>query len=148
MGHHPRALALALRVSRDGGRAASRRFGAARLMTGRPPNTEALSLYRDCLRACRHFHWCNKEGEPWCGSPAPFFLFFLISPSRTVSRARRNDVLRESTRKEFEQARHEPDPLLVARLLVVGRQCLDSMVRKFEAAQRRIQSKIEDTRSR
>jgi len=124
MGHHPRALALALRVSRDGGRAASRRFGAARLMTGRPPNTEALSLYRDCLRACRHFHWCNKEGEPW------------------------NDVLRESTRKEFEQARQEPDPLLVARLLVVGRQCLDSMVRKFEAAQRRIQSKIEDTRSR
>ncbi|EGB06643.1 hypothetical protein AURANDRAFT_29152 [Aureococcus anophagefferens] len=47
-------------------------------------NPEALSLYRDILRASRHFHWADKEGEPW------------------------NVVLRASARKEFEQARDEP----------------------------------------
>ena len=35
-------------------------------------NPEALSLYRDILRASRHFHWADKEGEPWCvGIEAP-----------------------------------------------------------------------------
>lgn len=90
----------------------------------RGPNPEALSLYRDCLRASRHFHWADKNGEPW------------------------NVVLRRSTRDEFEQARNEPDPLIVARLLVVGRQCLDQTVGKFEAAQRRIALKVEQTRTR
>ena len=70
----------------------------------RPPSPEALSLYRDCLRAARHFHWADQNGEPW------------------------NVVLRRSTRKEFEQARDEPDPLMVARMLVVGRECLDKTV--------------------
>ncbi|KAH8066841.1 hypothetical protein JL721_8030 [Aureococcus anophagefferens] len=67
-------------------------------------NPEALSLYRDILRASRHFHWADKEGEPW-------------------------------TR-------------LVARMLVVGRECLDRTVRQFEEAQHRIQSKVENTRTR
>jgi hypothetical protein len=78
-------------------------------------------------------------------------------------------VLRASARKEFEQAREEParpaasarptdrarasppiaqDPLLVARMLVVGRECLDRTVRQFEEAQHRIQSKVENTRTR
>lgn len=57
-------------------------------------------------------------------------------------------VLRASARKEFEQARDEPDPLLVARMLVVGRECLDRTVRQFEEAQHRIQSKVENTRTR
>lgn len=47
------------------------------------PNREAIQLYRDILRACRHFHWCNDKGEPW------------------------NEVLRKNARKEFEEARHE-----------------------------------------
>eukprot|EP00904_Undaria_pinnatifida_P008825 jgi/Undpi1/5072/HiC_scaffold_19.g08424.m1 len=38
-------------------------------------------------------------------------------------------ILRESSRQEFEQARHETDPLVVARLLVVGRQCLNDTIR-------------------
>ena len=33
-------------------------------------------------------------------------------------------MLRDNARKEFEQARHETDPLIVARMLVVGRDCL------------------------
>ena len=90
----------------------------------RPQSPEALSLYRDCLRAARHFHWADQNGEPW------------------------NVVLRRSTRKEFEQARDEPDPLMVARMLVVGRECLDKTVRQFEAAQKRIEAKVAQTRTR
>ena len=66
----------------------------------RRPNIEALRLYRDILRRSRSFYWPNDKGEPW------------------------NKVLQESARKEFEQARHETDPLIVARLLVVGRDAL------------------------
>ena len=94
-------------------------------LAARRPNREALSLYREILRHCRRFHWCNDKGEPW------------------------NKLLKDSARKEFEQARDEPvglrassksqattlapdaqDPLLVARMLVVGRQCLDDTMRK------------------
>jgi hypothetical protein len=99
---------------------ATRQLGGLR----RPPLPEALSLYRDCLRTCRHFHWADARGEPW------------------------NAVLRRSTRKEFEQARDEPDPLMVAKMLVVGQECLDKTVRQFEAAQRRIEAKIAQTRTR
>ena len=66
----------------------------------RRPNIEALRLYRDILRRSRSFYWPNDKGEPW------------------------NKVLQESARKEFEQARYETDPLIVARLLVVGRDAL------------------------
>ena len=66
----------------------------------RRPNIEALRLYREILRRTRSFYWPNDKGEPW------------------------NKVLQESARKEFEQARHETDPLIVARMLVVGRDCL------------------------
>ncbi|CAN0010369.1 unnamed protein product [Choristocarpus tenellus] len=124
-------------------------------------NREAVHLYRDILRATRLFHWCNEKGEPW------------------------NRILRESSRKEFEQARYERvsfdssvfliqtfcssqdrlrsetsdintldsanlvtpevlhcdeadyicDPLVVARLLVVGRQCLNDTVRGVRASE-------------
>eukprot|EP00953_Heterococcus_sp_UTEX-ZZ885_P032742 17082-Heterococcus_DN1.PRE.1 len=49
----------------------------------RPVNREALHLYRDILRSCKRFHWCNEKGEPW------------------------SELLRQSARKEFEQAREE-----------------------------------------
>ena len=52
----------------------------------------------------------------------------------------------------IDRARASPpiaqDPLLVARMLVVGRECLDRTVRQFEEAQHRIQSKVENTRTR
>ena len=57
-------------------------------------------------------------------------------------------VLRASARKEFEQARHEPDPLVVARLLVVGRDCLMQTEDKFNAMERGIVDKVDNTRSR
>ncbi|CAN0142696.1 unnamed protein product [Ectocarpus sp. 12 AP-2014] len=87
-------------------------------------NREAIRLYREILKATRLFHWCNEKGEPW------------------------GEILRESSRKEFEQARHETDPLVVARLLVVGRQCLNDTIRGLEKTERRIADKITETRSR
>ena len=33
-------------------------------------------------------------------------------------------MLKESARKEFEQARYETDPIIIARLLVVGHDCV------------------------
>jgi hypothetical protein len=55
---------------------------------------------RDILRTAKHFYWCNDDGEQW------------------------SVILKESARKEFETARSERDPLIVARLLVVGQQAL------------------------
>ncbi|CAN0014204.1 unnamed protein product, partial [Chrysoparadoxa australica] len=40
--------------------------------------------------------------------------------------------LRKSASKEFEQRRNEADPLIIARLLVVGRQCLNEALYKFD----------------
>ncbi|CAN0057345.1 unnamed protein product [Sphacelaria rigidula] len=60
----------------------------------------------------------------------------------------RSKILRESSRKEFEQARHETDRLVVARLLVVGRQCLNNTIRGVEKADQRIADRIKETRSR
>ncbi|KAH7423571.1 hypothetical protein KP509_12G061700 [Ceratopteris richardii] len=75
--------------------------GRRRLITTR---REALSLYRDILRATRVFLWPNEQGILW------------------------RDVLRSSARKEFEDARFEQDPEIVARLLVGGRDALQQTV--------------------
>jgi hypothetical protein len=68
---------------------------------------EALSLYRAVWRASFMFVWKNERGVEW------------------------KDVIRESARKEFEAARQERDPEMVARLLLTGRDYLDQAVRKF-----------------
>ncbi|KAG5189880.1 hypothetical protein JKP88DRAFT_176405 [Tribonema minus] len=138
----------------------------------RPPNREAIRLYREILRGCKQFHWCNEKGEPW------------------------SRVLKESARNEFEQAREErvmvvgvaapygsiapaavagsmtrvvflhfgadivlfagvrfcllrlQDPLLVAKMLVVGRQCLNDTLYKYDTTNAKISEKIETTRNR
>lgn len=68
---------------------------------------EVLSLYRAVWRASFLFVWRNEKGEEW------------------------RDVIRESARKEFEAARHEKDPEMVARLLLTGRDYLDQAMQKF-----------------
>jgi len=88
------------------------------------PNLEALRLYRDILRTAKYFYWPNDDGLPWC------------------------NVLRDSARKEFEEARDERDPLIVARLLVVGRQCvLDTQV-KFNQMEEQMKKHVDRTRKR
>eukprot|EP00934_Nitzschia_sp_Nitz4_P003681 Nitzschia sp. Nitz4//scaffold13_size275219//230784//231116//NITZ4_000917-RA/size275219-exonerate_protein2genome-gene-0.24-mRNA-1//1//CDS//3329536143//3671//frame0 len=73
---------------------------------------EALSLYRDILRTAKHFHWCDEKGVPW------------------------NLRLRKQARQEFEASREEADPLILARLLVTGRDCVQQIQQKFNAADR------------
>ena len=85
---------------------------------------ESLSLYREILRTSRAFHWCNEQGKPW------------------------NKVLKQEARKEFEAARWEKDPLVVARLLVTGRECVQVVQRKFNEADMGIQNRIVNERNR
>ncbi|KAK9112450.1 hypothetical protein Scep_019969 [Stephania cephalantha] len=73
---------------------------------------EALSLYRDVIRATRFFSWPNDRGVLW------------------------RDILRENARKEFETARFEKDYKIITRLLIGGRDsvqtALDKLVEKHK----------------
>ena len=77
-----------------------------------------MSLYREVLRTCRAFHHVNESGRPW------------------------NAVLRENARKEFEESRSETDPLVIARMLVVGRQSVQEIQRKFSQADKALEDRI------
>ncbi|GMH04642.1 hypothetical protein Nepgr_006482 [Nepenthes gracilis] len=73
---------------------------------------EALSLYRDILRATRFFMWPDSRGVLW------------------------RDILRANARKEFEQARFEKDPEVVTRLLIGGRDAVQEALDKLVEKQR------------
>ncbi|KAI4328577.1 hypothetical protein L6164_020917 [Bauhinia variegata] len=73
---------------------------------------EALSLYRDILRATRFFMWPDSKGVLW------------------------RDILRQNARKEFEEARIETDPEIVTRLLIGGREAVESALDKLVEKQR------------
>ncbi|NP_001334524.1 complex1_LYR-like protein [Solanum lycopersicum] len=73
---------------------------------------EALSLYRDVIRATRFFMWANSQGIPW------------------------RDVLRENVRKEFEEAQFERDPEVITRLLIGGRDALEAALDKLAEKQK------------
>ncbi|XP_061356341.1 uncharacterized protein LOC133300766 [Gastrolobium bilobum] len=73
---------------------------------------EALSLYRDILRATRFFMWPDSRGVLW------------------------RDVLRDNARREFEEARFESDPEIVTRLLIGGREAVHSAIDKLAEKQR------------
>ncbi|PHT28167.1 hypothetical protein CQW23_32248 [Capsicum baccatum] len=73
---------------------------------------EALSLYRDVIRATRFFMWANSQGNLW------------------------RDVLRENVRKEFEEARFERDPEVITRLLIGGRDALQAALDKLVEKQK------------
>ena len=78
--------------------------------TGTPLTTtrrEALSLYREIMRITALFDWPNERGDVW------------------------RDVLRASARQEFEEARHERDPEIINRLLVVGRDAVSRVSERF-----------------
>jgi Complex 1 protein (LYR family) len=80
-------------------------------LTSSVRRSEALSLYREILRTAKHFHWADdKSKRPW------------------------NQILREQARREFEASRKEEDPLVIARLLVTGRDCLQQVQIKFNDA--------------
>ncbi|OIW14807.1 hypothetical protein TanjilG_05428 [Lupinus angustifolius] len=73
---------------------------------------EALSLYRDIIRASRFFTWPDSNGVLW------------------------RDLLRENARREFEEARFETDPEIVTRLVIGGREALESTIDKVVEKQK------------
>lgn len=75
---------------------------------------EALGLYRDILRASRLFEWPDERGVPW------------------------RETLRANARREFEEARGERDPEVVARLLIGGRDAVDQALERVAQASRRM----------
>ena len=84
---------------------------------------EALRLWRDVLRTTRAFYWARPEdGQPW------------------------SRILRDSARKEFQEAKNERDPIILARLLIVGRQSLEELKRRFNAMELQIKKRIDNTR--
>jgi Complex 1 protein (LYR family). len=85
---------------------------------------EALSLYREILRTTKAFHWCDERGIPW------------------------NARLRKEARKEFEASREERDPLMIAKMLVTGRDCVQKIQQKLNEADRAAWERIERDSSR
>ena len=72
---------------------------------------DAIKLYREILRASRHFYWKNQDGIPW------------------------SDIIKRSARKEFEVARHERDPVMISRMIVIGYDCIEKTKQKVPAIQ-------------
>ncbi|KXZ45344.1 hypothetical protein GPECTOR_56g441 [Gonium pectorale] len=75
---------------------------------------EALSLYREILRYSNLFVWRDEKGRLW------------------------RDVIRDSARKEFEAARYEPDPEIINKLIITGRDCVQRTVESFAARAKRM----------
>jgi hypothetical protein len=88
-----------------------RETARTRLLTTR---REALSLYREVLRYSNLFVWRDEHGRMW------------------------RDVIRSSARQEFEAARHEPDPELINRMIVTGRDAVHRTVEGFLKKRARI----------
>ena len=89
----------------------------------RPPtNREAIQLYREILRNARAFYWPNEDGEEW------------------------SQVLAHSARSEVEQARMEMDPMIIARLLVVGRDALMQAQNNFTEMEVKMKEHIAKTK--
>lgn len=82
-----------------------------RLLTTR---REALSLYREILRYSNLFVHRDEHGRMW------------------------RDVLRANARAEFEVARSEPDPELINRMIVTGRDAVQRIVDSYMRKRQRI----------
>ncbi|KAG2495570.1 hypothetical protein HYH03_006170 [Edaphochlamys debaryana] len=80
-----------------------------RLLTTR---REALSLYREILRYSNLFVWRDEQGRLW------------------------RDVIRHSARQEYEAARFEPDPEIINKLIITGRDCVQRTMESFAARAR------------
>ena len=66
----------------------------------RPPNREALRLYREVIKFCAEFNWHNTDGRLW------------------------RDILRENSRKEFEESREENDPVILYKMMVTTKDAI------------------------
>jgi Complex 1 protein (LYR family) len=100
---------------------------------------EVLSLYREVLRTAKHFHWADRRG--------PASSVQSAIDQGTQGRPW-NEILKEAARKEFEVAKNETDPLIIARLLVTGRDCVQQIQNKFNEATSAAWTRIVNERSK
>ncbi|KAG2449046.1 hypothetical protein HYH02_005795 [Chlamydomonas schloesseri] len=94
---------------------------ASRKKPDQPPRIlttrrEALSLYREIWRYSALFLWHDERGR----------LF--------------RDVIRASARGEFEAARFEPDPEIINKLIITGRDCVQRTMEAFAARAKRLEA--------
>jgi len=78
------------------------------------PSREALRLYRDIIRGSRHFRFRHPQGGTW------------------------EETLLQSARREYEAARWERDPEIIARLILVGRESLNQVLEKVAVKQNQL----------
>lgn len=93
-------------------------------MTDGMRRSEALSLYREIIRTAKHFHWADEKGRPW------------------------NKLLRDNARKEFESSKDEKDPLVITRMIITGRDCLQQVQNRFNDATQAAWKRIETDSAR
>ncbi|KAG2444674.1 hypothetical protein HXX76_001418 [Chlamydomonas incerta] len=94
---------------------------ASRKKPDQPPRIlttrrEAISLYREIWRYSALFLWHDERGR----------LF--------------RDVIRTSARQEFEAARFEPDPEIINKLIITGRDCVQRTIEAFAARAKRLEA--------
>nr|CAD1825060.1 unnamed protein product [Ananas comosus var. bracteatus] len=103
-------------TTNHGGAARGRRRRRRRRRRPRLTSTrrEALALHRDALRATCFFTWPDARGVPW------------------------RDVLRANVRREFEEARFERDPEVIAKLLIGGRGVVQKALGRLDDASKKM----------
>ena len=111
-------------TKRNKGKGKKKRSMTGKFLTSSVTRSSALSLYRSILRTSKHFHHCDESGRPW------------------------NGVLRAAARKEFEEGRGETDPLVAARLIVTGEECLRKIGVKFNQVDKEVEERINKERNR
>lgn len=92
------------------------------------PSREALLLYRHILKFAQLLNWHHKDGTQW------------------------SSIIRTSARAEFEAAKEEKDPFILAKLILTSREALDSAREKvsgiqYFAAQYDFVKRIEESRT-
>mmetsp|Transcript_7275 Transcript_7275/g.12689 ORF Transcript_7275/g.12689 Transcript_7275/m.12689 type:complete len:97 (-) Transcript_7275:118-408(-) len=75
------------------------------------------------MTTAKCFYWPNDDGEQW------------------------SVVLKRNARKEFEEARYERDPLIIARLIVVGNDCVQEVQHRFNSMEEAIKERVSKTRN-
>ena len=84
---------------------------------------EMLRVYRDALKVTARFNWNNEDGQPW------------------------KEILRASTRAEFEQIKDEPDPLIVGQFMITWRDSINRMHEKVNDINMKMSRFVEETRT-
>ena len=74
------------------------------------PNREILLTYREVLKMTQRFNWNNEDGEPW------------------------QEILRRTSRAEFELMRKDSDSIKVGKFLLTWRETVSKIHEKINKA--------------